>query len=182
MKKLILTGLAVAVGCIAQAQQSPNKNVQKESKTTVTTVRDSEGERKVVKTATTSETQNLEFQDAESNKLNKDLAPTPIQQQTTVTVTLPDGTTRLVDQDRTAKYSVNGQNYEVVLDNVGYSILNSSNRKKVGVLRHLGYNTYLVDVNGKHAYATFDEQGNLTVQRYDTKEDRIINETYSKMP
>ena len=180
MKKFIVCSLALGLAGFVHAQESPNKNVQKESTTTVTTVRDSDGEKKVVKTATTSAVQNLEFENSDSNKLNKDLLPTPIEQRTTITITAPDGSTRVVDKDRSAKYTVNGQEYQVELDNVGYSIVQTSNRKKVGVLRHLGYNTYLVDVNGKHAYATFDEQGNLTVQRYDAKEDRIIQDTYTK--
>ncbi len=57
---LTLLTLFVSVNCMAQ-----NKNVQQEVKTTVTTIKDSYGERKIIKKEKVNEVQNIELKDAE---------------------------------------------------------------------------------------------------------------------
>lgn len=178
MKRIALIGIALAIFGSTQAQETP-QNVVKESKTTVQTIKDSDGERKMVKTATTSSSQELKFQDAESNALNKDLAPTAVSSQTTITITTPSGKTRQVDEDRSARYVLNNEHYYISIDEVGYSIFTTEG-KKVGVLRHVGYNSYLITLKNMQGYASFDANGNLNVQNYDAKRDEISQQTLAK--
>ncbi|NUY79348.1 hypothetical protein HUK80_00455 [Flavobacterium sp. MAH-1] len=173
MKTTIFTIAAAFFAFAVQAQQ-----VQKESTTTVTTVKDSDGEKKLVKTQTEQQVQKLEFQNPDSKALNKDLAPTPTQVTATTTVTAPDGTTRVVDVDRSAYYTWGGSKYQVKLDNVGYTLTN--NGKRSAVLRNVGPNNYIYSTNGKTSYASFDSNGNMVLSTYDPKTDKVTTETYTR--
>ncbi|RZJ67656.1 MAG: hypothetical protein EOO50_05075 [Flavobacterium sp.] len=177
MKRLILTATAIVFGITTQAQTQ--QQVQKESTTTVTTVKDSDGEKQLVKTKTEQQVQNLEFQDANSKALNKDLAASPTQVMATTTITAPDGTTRTVDVDRSAYYTSGSSKYQVKIDNVGYTMVNDG--KPYGRLRNVGPNNYIyTNTKGKTAYAHFDGSGNLVVSTYDSKTDKITTETYTR--
>lgn len=174
MKTTIFTIAAAFFAIAVQAQQ-----VQKESTTTVTTVKDSDGERKLVKTQEQTATQQLEFQNADSKALNKDLAATPTEVTSTTTVTAPDGTTRVVDVDRSAYYTWSGgSKYQVKLDNVGYSVMDGTKRN--GVLRNVGPNTYIYSSKGKTSHAYFDKSGNMVMSTYDPKTDKVTTETYTR--
>lgn len=174
------TSLTIIAAFFAFGVQAQTQNTQNASTTTVTTVKDSDGERKMIKTTTEQQKQNLQFQNPDSKDLNKDLAPSPTQTTATTTVTLPDGTTRVVDVDRTASYDVNGKKYKVVLDNLGYSVIDNSSMKKVGTLRSVGNNQYLYNMNGTTSYVSFDGSGNLIMHTYDPKSDKITSQTYTK--
>lgn len=175
MKTLYLSLLALSIGFSASAQ---NKQVQKESKTTVTTVKDSEGEKKLVRTTTSQEVQNLEFENADSNALNKDLKATPTQVTATTTITTPDGSTRLVDVDRSAYYTFGNRQYQVSVDRTGYTL--SQDNKPVGVLRNLSTNSYIYKTKDKTSVGYFDENGNLVLQTYDDKTDKITTEIFER--
>lgn len=175
MKTTLLTLAALVFAFSGQAQQ---KNTQNESTTTVRTIKDSDGERKLTKTTTQQSSQNLEFKDGDSKALNKDLATTPTNVTSTTTVTAPDGSTRVVDVDRSAVYTLDGQQYKVVLDNVGYTLIN--NNKKYGVLRNTGTNSYILSSGGQTSYGYFDSSGNLILTTYDDKTDKTTTTTYTR--
>ena len=101
MKTILISCMTLFAAMSIQAQ---NKNVTDIQKTTVTTVKDSDGEKKILKTQEVQEVQNIEFQDADSNALNKDMKQSPVQVISKTTVTNPDGSTRTVDVDRSAYY------------------------------------------------------------------------------
>ena len=176
MKALILSFATVAFALNVQAQ---NTNVTDISKKTVTTVKDSDGEKKVVTTQNTTEKQNIEFQNAESNQLNKDMKASPVQVTSTVTVTGPDGRTRTVDVDRLAYYSVGGAKYQVKVDNSGYTMVDATG-KRAGIIRQLGNNAYIYRANNATSYASFDANGNLVIQTYDDKTDTFTTTTYTR--
>jgi len=176
MKSFFVT---LAMGCFAIAANAQNKNVTDVSKTTVTTVKDSQGEHQVVKNENTQEVQNIEFQNADSNALNKDMKATPVQVMSTVQVTGPDGKTRTVDVDRSAYYNIGGQKYKVSVDNVGYTMTDPSG-KRAGLLRQMGNNSYIYRSGNVTSYANFDASGNLVISTYDDKNDKITTTTYSK--
>ena len=71
MKTIILGMIAFLFTLTIQAQ---NKNVKSEVKTTVTTIKDSKGEKKLIKTQEVKEVQKIELKDADSNELNKEYA------------------------------------------------------------------------------------------------------------
>lgn len=175
--KTIILGIAIAAFSIhAQGQ---NQNVTNISKTTTTTVKDSDGEKQLVKKENTKEVQNIEFENADSNALNKSVQPSPVQVTSTVQITGPDGNTRTVDVDRSAYYSVGGDKYQVTVDNTGYTMMDQKG-KRAGVLRQTGNNSYIYRTKDKTAVGWFDNNGNLILQTYDDKSDSFKTETYTK--
>jgi len=176
MKTILLSGLALLATVGMQAQ---NKNVTDVSKTTVTTVKDSDGEKKFLKTQETQEVQNIELQDADSKALNKDMKQTPVQVTSVTSVTNPDGSTRTVDVDRSAYYDYKGKNYQLRLDPSGYAIISPEN-KKVGILRATTTNSYIYRGKNSTSIGYFDTNGNLVLETYDDKSDKVSVETYQR--
>lgn len=174
----LFTGLAAVLLTFSMAAQ--NKNVTQTSKTTVTTVKDSEGEKKLVKTQNINESQNIQFQDAESNKLNKEVVATPVQVTSSTQITAPDGSTRTVDVDRSAYYSFGDKKYQVAVDKTGYSIMDNSQR--AGVLRQVSDNTYIYRTKDNTAVGYFDKDGNLIMNTYDDQTDNVKVEIYRRNP
>lgn len=176
MKTIVLSCLTLLATIGLQAQ---NKNVTDVSKTTVTTVKDSDGEKKFLKTQETQEVQNIELQNADSKALNKDLKQTPVQVTSVTSVTNPDGSTRTVDVDRSAYYDYKGKNYQLRLDPAGYAIISPEN-KKVGILRATTTNSYIYRGKNSTSIGYFDTNGNLVLETYDDKSDKVSVETYQR--
>jgi len=176
MKTIVVSCMALLSTIGIQAQ---NKNVTDVSKTTVTTVKDSDGEKKYMKTQETQEVQNIELQNADSKALNKDVKQTPVQVTSVTSVTNPDGSTRTVDVDRSAYYDYKGKNYQLRLDPSGYAIISPEN-KKVGVLRATSTNSYIYRGKNSTSVGYFDTNGNLVLETYDDKSDKVTIETYSR--
>lgn len=176
MKTIFLMAGVLLFSINTQAQ---NKNVTDVTKTTVTTVKDSDGEKQVVKQQEVQEVQNIELQNADSKALNKDMKETPVEVTSKTTVTNPDGSTRTVDIDRSAYYDYNGKNYQLKLDPAGYAIISPEN-KKVGVLRATSTNSYIYRGKNSTSIGYFDTNGNLVVETYDDKSDKVTIETYTR--
>lgn len=178
--KILVTGIAAMLFTLnAQAQ---NQNVTNVSKTTVTTVKDSDGEKKLVKDETIKEVQNIEFQNPESSALNKDMKASPVQVTSTVQITGPDGRTRMVDVDRSAYYSKGGgDKYRVMIDNTGYTVVDPKG-KKAGLLRQMtsSPNTYIYRSKNRTSIGYFNENGDLVLETYDDKTDQMTVETYKR--
>ena len=167
-----------AASLISVAGFSQVKNVTNTTKTTVTTIKDSDGEKHLVKEQKTQEVQNVELQNAESNALNKDLKATPVQVTSTTQITNPDGSTRTVDVDRSSYYEANGKKYQVKLDAAGYTVY-SNEFKKPAVLRKTSTNSYIYRTADKTAIGYFDTNGNLVLETYDDKSDKVTIETFA---
>jgi hypothetical protein len=173
MKTLILAMVAFLFTVNIQAQ---NKNVKSEVKTTVTTVKNSDGQKKSVKTQEVKEIQKIELKDAESNALNKERKETPVEV-TAITSITANGITNIVDVDRSAYYDLNGEKYEVKLAESGYTIY-QPNAEKAAVLRKTSNNNYIYSSKNKTSYGYFDANGNLVLESYDDKTDKITVETF----
>lgn len=156
--------------------QAQNKNVKTEVKTKITTIKDSQGEKKLIKTEEIKETQAVELMDADSNVLNKDTKETPIEVTATTKITA-DGVTRLIDVDRSAYYELNGVKYQVSNDKSGYTIF-SPDGKKSGLLRKTSNNNYIFKAKDKTSFGYFDANGNLVLESYDEATDSITITTY----
>jgi len=176
MKTILVSCMTLLATISIQAQ---NKNVTDVSKTTVTTVKDSDGEKKYLKTQETQEVQNIELQDADSKALNKDMKQTPVQVTSVTSVTNPDGSTRTVDVDRSAYYDYKGKDYQLRLDPSGYAIISPDN-KKIGVLRATTTNSYIYRGKNSTSIGYFDTNGNLVLETYDDKSDKVSVETYTR--
>jgi glucan-binding YG repeat protein len=154
-----------------------NKNVKEETKTTTTTIKDSKGESKIVKTEEIKEVQEIEFENANSKKLNKDMKPTPVIVTTTNEVKV-DGETKYIDVDHSSYYDLDGTKYEIKSDNKGYILLNRNKKTANGILRKTSNNNYLFRSKNKVSVGYFDENGNLVLETYDPKTDSMIKEKY----
>lgn len=153
-----------------------NKNVQSEVKTTVKTVKDSDGEKKIIKKEEIKEVQNIEFETTEKNTLNKDMKNTPVQVTSTTEVSV-DGVTRSIDIDRSAYYNLDGIKYEVAVDKTGYTLKNTAG-ENIGLLRKTSNNNYIYASKNKISLGYFDNEGNLILETYDTKNDTMIVDKY----
>lgn len=158
-----------------------NTNVTETSKTTVTTVKDSDGERQVVKEQKTQEAQDIKFKDTKGDPLNKEMAATPTSVTTVTQITNPDGTTRTVDVDRSAVYtSSSGKKYDVKLDAAGYRVT-SDELKKPAMLRKTSTNSYIYRTKDKTSIAYFDTEGNIVLETYDDKSDKVSIEKFTRV-
>jgi hypothetical protein len=173
--KTILLGISVLLCSFHSNAQ--NKNVQETTKTTVTTVKASDGEKTFVKNENVKEVQNIELNEAMPNTLNIDMKASPVSVTTTTQITNPDGSTRTVDIDRSSYYSSNGTQYKLALDASGYTM--SSGNSKPALLRKTSTNSYIFRAKNKTAIGYFDTQGNLVLETYDDKSDRVTVETYN---
>lgn len=158
--------------------QAQNQNVKSEVKTTITTIKDSEGEKTLVKKQDIQEVQNIELKDADSNILNKEMKETPVQVTSLTKVTNPDGTTRTVDIDRSSYYLSNNKKYKVNLDASGYKIISVDNGSSA-ILRKTSTNSYIYRAKGKTSIGYFDTEGNLILETYEDKSDRVTIQKYT---
>ena len=156
--------------------QAQNKNVLSETETKTTTVKTSEGEKKIVTTNETQEVQSIELEEAKPNTLNIPMKESPVMvtKKTELTV---DGETKYVDIDHSAYYLYNDKKYEVKVDEFGYLITNNVSKKN-SYLRKTSNNNYLYVNDGKVSAAYFDQNGNLIIDTYNEKTDRITTQKF----
>jgi hypothetical protein len=173
MKTIILGTFALLLSVSMQGQ---NQNKKSETIIKTTTVKDNKGEHKVVKKEVTNEVQNIELKDVPAGTLNTDVQPTPTQATTTTSVSV-DGQERIVDVDHSAYYSNNGEKYQVLADNSGYKVTN--NISGISLLRRTSNNNYIYRNKDKFAVGHFDKNGNLVLETYDEKSDKVTVEVFS---
>lgn len=157
--------------------EGQNTNSQTETKTTTSTVKDSNGEHKTVKNKVINRTQKIEYGQEQSNSINIPTIDSPVSVITTTTVTNPDGSTRTVDIDRSSYYESDGAIYKLALDASGYMLTNGNS--KPTLLRKTSTNSYLLHSESKTAIGYFDTNGDLIVEIYDDKLDKVTVEKYS---
>ena len=154
-----------------------NKNVKDETKTIITTVKDSKGKKTYVKKENTREVQNIELKEQDPKNINMDLKKSEVTVQTTTTITNPDGSTRTVESDRSAYYMLDGKKFQVSLDSKGYRMLSEDNKDEA-LLRKTSTNSFIYRNKEKIAVGYFDVDGNLILETYDQNSDSISYEKY----
>ncbi len=169
--KIMMTAILFTVGVQAQ-----NKQVQETTQTTTTTVKNADGEKKYVKEDNVKEVQNIELKKESPNTLNIEKKDSPVIVTTTTKITNPDGSTRTVDIDRSAYYESKGRAYKVALDAEGYTM--TFKNSKPALLRKTSTNSYIYQVNDQIAIGYFDVDGNLIIEKYDTKLDKVTSEKF----
>lgn len=100
----------------------------------------------------------------------------PVQVTATTKVNV-DGVSRVIDVERSAYYTLNGQKYQVAIDKSGYT-MSIPNTKKAAVLRKTSNNNYIFRNKNKISIGYFDADGNLILETYDDKSDTIIIEKF----
>ncbi|MBG6109567.1 hypothetical protein H4V97_002921 [Flavobacterium sp. CG_23.5] len=172
--KIIMLGMAAFLFTLnIQAQ---NTNIKTEVKTNVLTTKDSKGEKKIIKTQEIKEVQNVELKDADSNVLNKDIQASPVQVTATTAVSA-DGVTKVIEVDRSAYYNLGGKKYKVATDTSGYTMF-LPDGKKEAILRRTSNNNYIFRTKNATSYGYFDANGNLVLESYDDKTDKVTVTTY----
>ena len=137
----------------------------------------SDGKKTFVKNENVKEVQNIELKEPQANTLNIEMKESPVSVTATTQITNPDGSTRTVDVDRSSYYASNGNQYKLALDASGYTM--SSGNSKPALLRKTSTNSYIYRAKNKTAIGYFDTNGNLVLETYDDKSDRVTVETYS---
>jgi hypothetical protein len=174
MKTIFITTIALLVSINVGAQ---NKNIKDETKTTTTTITDSNGEKTYVKKENTIEVQEIELKEEKPNTLNIETKDSPVIVTTTTKITNPDGSTRTVDVDRSSYYMYDNKKYNVELDANGYRII-GDDTKKSALLRKTSTNSFIY-YNGKEtSIGYFDTNGNLVLETYNSKTDTVTYKTY----
>jgi hypothetical protein len=172
-KTLISPVIALLFSINIQAQ---NTNTQTETKTTTSTKKDSDGIHKTVKKEVTKEVQKIELGQEKANTVNIPTINSPVNVTKTTKITNPDGSTRTVDIDRSSYYESNGNKYKLALDASGY-VLTYGNSKPA-LLRKTSTNSYIFRSETKTAVGYFDTNGDLIVEIYDDKSDKVTIEKY----
>lgn len=176
MKKLILFAFIISTnGILAQ-----NTNVQSEVTTTVRTIKDSDGEKKVVKNEVTKEIQKIEVGDEKANSKDMEVVDTPVQVIKSTEVINPDGSRRTVHIDRSATYESEGKTLKLELDAQGYKLIGKEG-KPSQLLRKTSTNAYFYVIKDKTTIAYFDTTGNLVLEWYDSKTDSVTNSIFKKV-
>lgn len=170
-KTLILSLITLLFSMNMQAQ-----NKQTETKTTTSIKKDSDGIHKTVKKEVTNEVQKIELGQEKANTINIPTINSPIDVTKTTKITNPDGSTRTVDIDRSSYYESNGNKYKLALDASGY-VLTYGNSKPA-LLRKTSTNSYIFRSETKTAVGYFDTNGDLIVEIYDDKSDKVTIEKY----
>jgi len=169
--------LGVAVLLFSLNIQAQKKNVKSEIKTNITTVKDSDGAKKVIETKEIEEIQTIELKDADSKVLNKDIKESPVEVTSTTKIT-ENGITKVISIDRSAYYELDGKKYQITSDNGGYTMF-SPNGTKSAVLRKTSNNNYIYKAKDKTSYGYFTADGNLVLENYDDATDTVTITTYS---
>lgn len=173
MKTIILCAIAFLFSINIKAQ---NKNVKETTVTTTTTVNAAEGQKKYVKEETTKEVQKIELGKEKANTLNIETVNSPVIVTTTTKIINPDGSTRTVDVDRSSYYESNGNKYKLDLDASGYVM--SFGNSTPALLRKTTTNSYIYRFENKTAIGYFDTSGDLILEIYDDKSDKITIEKF----
>ncbi|WP_136666694.1 hypothetical protein [Flavobacterium sp. H122] len=173
------TMLGMLVFFFAVNSQAQKNNTQTEVKTTVTTVKDSEGEKKLVKSEVTREVQKVgvEAEMEKPNTKNIPMANNPVEV-TKATAINSNGETRVVDVKKSAYFMNNGRKFQLQTENEGYRMLEGEG-KFTGLLRKTSNNNFLYVSKNRHAYGYFDADGNFILETYNPKTDKMEIEKYT---
>jgi hypothetical protein len=174
MKAIFLSAFVLLFSITGQAQ---NTNVKSEVKTVTTTVKDSRGKKKTVKSEEINEVQKIALEEEKHNTLNIPIKNSPVDVTTKTKVTV-DGVTKSVEVNHSAYYSLGGEKYQIQSDKTGYSMTSPGNNT-LSLLRKTSNNNYIFKNKDNFSVGYFDADGNLILETYDEKTDSVIQEKYS---
>lgn len=177
MRTTFLTVAVVLFSLNSFAQEQ--KNIQKEERTVVRTIKDSDGEQKIVKREVIKEVQpvQVDMSAGDNHPINIPMATdTPVQVTKTTSVSV-DGTTKSVDVNKSAYYVSNGVTYKIDATQQGFTIAEPK-KKNTAILRKTSNNNYIYVNKNRVSLAYFDADGNLILETYNQKTDSVVREKY----
>ena len=154
-----------------------NKNTQTEVKTTVTTIKDSEGEKKMVKSEVTKEVQNIELEAEKPGTKNIPTVNSPVQVTKSTAVNV-NGVTSVVDVDHSTYYYSDGKKYQLKAEPNGYTMYMPEGNYNA-LLRRTSNNNYFYVNKNKYSFGYFDGDGNFILETYNKKTDKVTVEKFS---
>lgn len=173
--KIILLGIAAFLFTINTEAQK--KNVKSEVTTNITTVKNSDGKKEVIRTKEIEEVQRIELKDADSKVLNKEIKESPVEVTATTRIT-ENGVTKVIAVDRSAYYNLDGVKYQVASDKSGYAMF-APDGERAAILRRTSNNNYIYKAKDKTSYGYFTADGNLVLENYDEATDTVTITTYN---
>lgn len=173
MKNIILATMLLLFSMNIKAQI---KNVKETTLTTTKTVNTPTGQKKYVEIENTKEVQKVELGAEKANTLNIPTKDSPTLVTTTTTNINPDGSTRTVDIERSSYYESNGNKFKLEPDPSGYILSDGSS--SASLLRKTSTNSYIFKSKDKTAVGYFDINGDLIVEIYDDKSDKVTIQKY----
>ena len=173
--KIIMLGIAAFLFSINTEAQK--KNVKSEVTTNITTVKNSDGKKEVIRTKEIEEVQSIELKDADSKVLNKEIKESPVEVTATTRIT-ENGVTKVIVVDRSAYYNLDGVKYQVASDKSGYAMF-APDGEKAAILRRTSNNNYIYKAKDKTSYGYFTADGNLVLENYDEATDTVTITTYN---
>lgn len=173
--KIIMLGIAAFLFSINTEAQK--KNVKSEVTTNITTVKNSDGKKEVIRTKEIEEVQRIELKDADSKVLNKEIKESPVEVTATTRIT-ENGVTKVIAVDRSAYYNLDGVKYQVASDKSGYAMF-APDGERAAILRKTSNNNYIYKAKDKTSYGYFTADGNLVLENYDEATDTVTITTYN---
>lgn len=163
MKRFIIL-TALLIGTFSFAQE--RKNSETETIITRKTVTDNKGTRTSTKTESKTKNQPTRLSEADVNKVNQSVIMDPVKVDTKVSYSFEGERFQFIRQEDREGYRL-----MTVKDNVSneeYAIIKPSTQK--------GY--YIISKEGKSSFGYFNDEGNFVIERYDTKQDKIVTDVY----
>lgn len=163
MKKLIIV-FALAAFSSAFAQE--NKNKEKQTVLTNTTVTDNKGSKTSTKTISNTKKQVIDLDKNDANKVNQNIVMKPIE----------------VDTD--VNYGFEGNRFQFISqeDKEGYRLMtvrDNAKQEEYAIIKPTSQNGYyILSKEGNSSFGYFNDDGNFVVERYDAKLDAIVNDVY----
>ncbi len=163
MRKLILV-FALAAFSSAFAQE--NKNKEKATVLTKTTVTDNQGTKTSTKAISNTKKQVIALDQSDPNKVNQDAVMSSMEVDTDVSYGFEGNRFQFISQE-----DKDGYRLMTVRDNAKqeeYAIIKPSSQN--------GY--YILSQDGQSSFGYFNADGNFVVERYDAKRDEVVNDVY----
>ena len=161
-KTMILFALFAFTTVFAQE----NKNKEKETLTTKTTVKDSKGSKTSEESVSTSKTQTLKLSQDDAYKVNQEVVRTSIK----------------IDTEVSYEHDGNRFQFLTQQDRDGYRLMtirDNAKNEEFAVIKPTSRNGfYIISQDGKSSFGYFNDEGNFVVESYDEKADKVVPTVY----
>lgn len=163
MKKLMII-FALAAFTSAFAQE--NKNKEKETVVTKTTVTDDKGSKTSSKAISETKEQVISLEKSDARKVNQNIVMKPVEVDTDVSFGFEGNRFQFMSQEDKDGYRL--MNVRDNAKNEEYAIIKPSTQN--------GY--YILSQKGESSFGYFNDDGNFVVERYDPKLDAVVSDIY----
>lgn len=171
MKKILII---LALGAFTTGFAQENKNKQKETVLTKTTVTDSEGKKVSTEAVSKTSKQVIALDAQDVNKVNQEVVMRPVEVDTDVSYGFEGDRFQFMNQEDRDGYRL--MTVKDNAKNAEYAIIKPSSQN--------GY--YILSKDGTSSFGYFNAEGNFVVERYDAQKDEVVSDIYKidmdKMP